>query len=456
MRPVNLESWSNAVVRLTLVVKARTEARGYSVQNVIRGMRLIFVFVLMLLVSVDPARSSIEQEGANERGMPAGNSIASGERPGSRIANAVLQPFVDAHILAGAVTLVATENKILDLEAVGFADLKTKTPMRTDDVFWIASMTKPMTATAVMMLVDEGKIRLNDPVEKYLPEFKGQPVLEQQPVAGGKQKENARAMRVESAQHPIRIWEILSHTSGLPFSSEKEPGALDLLPLKQAVRWYAAEPLLFQPGTRFEYSNEGINTAARIVEVVSGMSYAEFMQRRLFGPLGMKDTTFWPDRQRIARLAKVYKASSDATMLEETRIDQLTYPLDDVKRRYAVPAGGLFSTAIDVMKFCQMILNDGVYQGRRYLSRSAVKEMTSKQTSAAISDSYGFGWYVDSGIFGHPGVYKTNMTIDPQHGIITIFLVQQAGPWRTNQGKNMLRKFTDAAEELALQQAIAH
>jgi CubicO group peptidase (beta-lactamase class C family) len=368
----------------------------------------------------------------------------------------VLQPFVDAHILAGAVTLAATRNKVIDLEAVGFVDLKPKTPMQTNNMFWIASMTKPMTATAVMMLVDEGKISLNDPVEKYLPEFKGQKVLVQRRAAVNEQEGSARAIVSEPARHPILIREVLSHTSGLRFSSEKEPGALDLLPLKQAVRSYAAEPLLFQPGARFEYSNEGINTAARIVEVVSGMPYPEFMQRRLFDPLAMKNTTFWPDHEQISRLAKAYKVSADKTELEEVQIDQLTYPLDDTKHRYAVPAGGLFSTASDVVKFCQMVLNDGVYQGKRFLSKSAVMEMTSRQTGTGISDSYGFGWYAGKGTFGHPGVYKTNMTIDRQHGIITIFLVQQAGPWPTEEGKKMLRMFTDAAENVVLQPPIVH
>jgi len=207
--------------------------------------------------------------------------------------------------------------------------------------------------------------------------------------------------------------------------------------------------LLFQPGTSFEYSNEGINTAARIVEVISGMPYVEFMQRRIFDPLDMKNTTFWPNQEQISRLVKTYKANVDGTELEETPIDQLTHPLYDLKHRYAVPAGGLFSTASDVVKFCQMMLNGGVYNGKRLVSKSAVTEMTSRQTAGTISDSYGLGWYVGKGTFEHPGVYKTNMTIDRQHGIIAIFLVQQAGPWRTEEGKRMLRMFTDAAENMA-------
>lgn len=400
------------------------------------------IALVLIVVQGSPCFAHM-QAGSNGGGTPPGDSIESSLVPRQNMAAVALQPFVDKNILAGAVTLVATRNKILDVEAVGFANLRPKTPMRTDAMFWIASMTKPMTVAAVMMLVDEGKIALCDPLEKYLPEFKGQRVLLRRPSAGDDQKVNTEAIR-----HPITIRELLSHTSGLRFSSKMESGALDVLPLDQAVRSYAREPLLFQPGTEFEYTNEGINTAARIVEVVSGVPYAEFMQRRLFDPLGMKNTTFWPNREQLSHLAKAYKASADKAGLEETVIDQLSYPLDD-RKRYAIPAGGLFSTATDVVKFCQMILNGGVYQGKRILSEPSVVKMTSRQTESEISESYGLGWYVDKETFGHPGVYKTNMTIDRQHGVITIFLVQQAGPWRTDEGKTILRRLTDSAQKLA-------
>ena len=174
--------------------------------------------------------------------------------------------------------------------------------MASDDLFWIASTTKPMTATALMMLVDEGKVSVEDPVEKYLPEFKGQRVLPMRPEPGAEIPSGIDASKppVVPANHPILIREILSHTSGLRFKSSAQPGALDLLPLAEAVRSFAAEPLIFQPGTGYSYSNEGLNTAARIIEVVSGMSYEQFMQQRLFFPLGMKDTTFWPTPEQAA------------------------------------------------------------------------------------------------------------------------------------------------------------
>ena len=235
-------------------------------------------------------------------------------------AAAALQPFVDKHELAGAVALVADKDKVLSVEAVGFADIAGKKAMKTDALFWIASQSKAMTATAVMMLVDEGKIALDDPVEKYLPEFRGQMVVAE--------KDNEH-MLLRKPRHPITIREVLSHMSGLPFKSAIEEPTLDGLPLAAAVRSYAMTPLQTEPGTHYQYSNAGINTAARILEVVSGMKYEDFMQRRLFDPLGMKDTTFWPTEEQAQRIAKSYRPDDAKSNLVETRIDQLIYPLND-------------------------------------------------------------------------------------------------------------------------------
>jgi CubicO group peptidase (beta-lactamase class C family) len=330
---------------------------------------------------------------------------------------AALQPFVDRHALAGAVTLVADKDKILSVETVGFADVAASKPMGADSVFWIASQSKPMTATALMMLVDEGKVRLDDPVEKYLPEFKGQWLAVE--------RDNKHVL-LKRPEHPITVREILSHTSGMPFKSAMEEPTLDLLPLREAVRSHAMTPLEFEPGSKYQYSNAGINTAGRIIEVASGNDYAEFMQKRLFEPLGMKDTTFWPSSEQLARLAKSYRPNAAKTDLEETTVTQLRYPLDDHKRQ-PMPAGGLFSTARDVGRFCQMILGHGVFEGKRYLSEASVEQMTTKQTGKHLKDGYGLGWSTGGGRFGHGGAYSTNMTIDPARGLITVFMVQHAG-----------------------------
>ena len=354
-------------------------------------------------------------------------------QPNRGIASA-LQPFVDSHTLAGAVTLVATKDKVLSLEAVGYADVAHQKPMRPDCLFWIASQSKPITATALMMLVDEGKVDVEDPVEKYLPEFQGQMVV-------AEQDENHVLLR--KPKHPITVKNVLTHTSGLPFSSPIEQPTLDLFPLALRVRSYAMLPLEFEPDGKYQYSNAGINTAGRIIEVAGGVPYEEFLDRRLFRPLGMKDTTFWPSEAQLERLAKSYKPNAEKTGLEETSIAQLKYPLDD-RQRQPMPAGGLFSTATDLSIFYRMILGGGAFQGKRYLSEEAVEQMTSKQTGD-LPTPYGFGFSTGGQRIGHGGAYGTNSGIDQQHQRITVFLVQHAG-W-SNDGNKILPTFLKAATE---------
>jgi CubicO group peptidase (beta-lactamase class C family) len=360
-----------------------------------------------------------------------------------------LRPFVDRGTLAGAVVLVVDPEKVLCLEAFGYSDVAAKRPMQTDDLFWVASMAKPMTATALMMLVDEGKVRLDDPVEKYLPEFRNQM------VAVEKDKDHAL---LKKPGHPITVREILSHTSGLVDRSPLET-RLDTLSLHDGVVTYALSPLKFEPGTKYEYCNPGINTAGRIIEVVSGTPYEDFMQKRLFDPLGMRDTTFWPTEEQLKRLAKSYKPGPDKKSLEETTITQLTYPLTD-RKRHPYPAGGLFSTATDVAAFGRMILNGGVHEGKRLVSEAAVREMTSTQTGDLNNKGkgeagYGLGFTtsrksrggsgrVIPGPCGHGGAYATNLGIDPDHQLVTVYMVQHAG-YPGRDGEKIHPAFVKAA-----------
>lgn len=334
--------------------------------------------------------------------------------------------------------LVATKDRVLTLETVGYSDLATKKPMAPDNLFWIASMTKPMTATAFMMLVDEGKVNVEDPVEKYLPEFKGQMVIAE--------KDDDHVL-LKKPQHPILVREILNHTSGLSFSSALETPTLDRYHLRDAIRGYAMTSLLFEPGTQYQYSNAGTNTAGRIIEIISGISYEEFMDQRLFKPLGMKDTTFWPGEEQLLRLARIYRSKDDKTGLEEATLPQLSFPLNDPTRK-SMPAGGLFSVASDVVKFCQMILSGGVYEGKYYLSESAIREMTRRQTSETLENNYGFGWNTTGGNFGHDGAYKTTMYINPRLGLITVLLMHHTNDWHKEEGKNAHSIFYAAAEKL--------
>jgi CubicO group peptidase (beta-lactamase class C family) len=354
--------------------------------------------------------------------------------PSSKSIVAALQPFVDNHTLAGAVTLVANKDKILSLDTVGFADIAAKKPMRPDALFWIASQSKPITGAALMILVDEGKVKLDDPVEKYLPEFKD--------IWLAVERDKEHILLKKPAQ-PITVRHILSHTSGMPFSSAIEQPTLDHLPLRDAVRSYVMTPLQSEPGTKYQYSNAGINTAGRIIEVVSGMPYEDFLDKRLFGPLGMKDTTFWPSEEQLTRLAKSYKPNAAKNDLEETTIGQLKYPLNDRSKRHPMPAGGLFSTATDVGRLCQMVLNGGTLNGKRYLSEDAVKQMTSKQTGEAVKVAYGLGWSAGDN-YGHGGAFATNMNVDARRGLITVWMVQHAGfPGDGGKSQSAFRKAAD-------------
>ena len=349
---------------------------------------------------------------------------------------AALKPFVDSKSLAGAVTLVANKDKVLSVEAIGHADVGAERPMLVEMIFWIASMSKPITAVGLMMLVDEGKVNLDDPVEKYLPEFKSVWVIE---------KQEADRLALKKPKRAITVRDVLTHTSGMPFKSSMENPTIDILSLRDASSSYALTPLVSEPGEKFLYSNAGINTAGRIIEVVSGMSYEDFMDKRLFQPLGMKDTTFWPSEAQLKRLAKAYKPGKNKTGLEETPITAFKYPLGD-RQRTPCPAGGYFSTAQDCGVLCQMLLNGGEWKGKRFLSEKAIQEMSRRQTGKDIKQSWGLGWTVGDGTYGHGGAYATNMTIDTKRGLATIFMVQHNGfPGNGGQSQGAFRK---AAEEM--------
>ena len=351
------------------------------------------------------------------------------------VADSVLTPYVQQEELAGAVALVANKAKVLDVTTVGFADLEAKKPMQADAVFWIASQSKGITAAAVLMLVDEGKLSLDDPVEKYLPEFKDQK------VAVGKAAPVTRA-------RSITIRDLLSHVSGLPFKSEEEKPTLDALSLAAAVKTYAKIPLVTQPGAKYQYSNAGINTAARVLEVVSGMAYEDFMDKRLFGPLGMKDTTFWPNAEQVSRLAKTYKPDVSKKKLTLGGLGQLQADLTDRTHRFPMPAGGLFSTAKDVATFCRMLLNGGELDGRRYLSAAALKELTSRQTPKDLKESYGLGFAVGQDFFGHGGAQATGMEVRTKDGLVVVWMVQHQGfPGKGSQAQGEYKKW--AVKEFA-------
>ena len=349
-----------------------------------------------------------------------------------------MRQFVDEREVAGAVTLVATPDRIVHLDATGMADIGNSKPMRPDTIFWIASMTKPITATAVLMLQDEGKLSVDDPVEKYLPEFKGLKTADGKP-----------------AQLTIR--HLLTHTSGMGEVPREVAGGITKL--AGLISHHVAKPLAFEPGTKWVYCQSGINTAARIVEVVSGASFEDFVEQRLFRPLEMKDTTFYLAEQQLPRLATSYRRTESGG-LEPTQ-NVILYGKSPTSRdRFPAANGGLFSTAPDYARFCQMILSGGEQGGTRYVKPESIKLMTTIQTGGLTTgftpgNGWGLGWCVirepqgltnmlSPGSFGHGGAYGTQAWIDPVKKRIYLLMVQRAN-FPNSDASEVRRAFQEAA-----------
>jgi CubicO group peptidase (beta-lactamase class C family) len=348
-----------------------------------------------------------------------------------------MQEFVDKGDVAGVVTLIADRDKVLHLAAVGKTDIATDRRMRTDDLFWIASMSKPITSVCVAILKDEGKLSFDDPLAKYLPEFAGE------------------------ATRAITLRQVMTHTSGLGEMTEREPH----LTLAETSRKLAERPLRFQPGARWAYSTAGIDVLGRVVEVVSGMPFDRFLQTRVLDPLGMKDTTFWVTPENLPRLAHSYRWSATAPKLTETPITYLyKTPVTD-RGRPPLGGAGLFSTAEDVARFYQMMLNQGTFRGRRILKPETVAEMTHKQTgdlTARPGMPWGLGFCVvedptkmaantilSPNSFGHGGAFSTESWADPAKGLIWIIMFQRDAKGNGDNSAERIAMQQEAAKSLA-------
>jgi CubicO group peptidase (beta-lactamase class C family) len=341
------------------------------------------------------------------------------------------QDYVERRQTSGTVTLVAHKGKVVSLEAVGWQDLEAKTPMKPDSIFQIASMTKPITAMGIAMLEEEGKLSIDDPVEKHLPEFRGQQII---------QKREGATITLGKPSRPITIKDLLTHTSGL--RGGFPAGFGDLYSkrnrtLAEATIAISQWPLEFEPGTKWAYCNTGIDTLGRIIEVCSGKSYEAFLDERLFRPLGMKDTFFYPTPEQKARVATLYKKDKDGLARSDNFLG------DAVNGKFPLPAGGLFSTAPDLAKLYQMLLDRGTAGGHRYLSEATLEKMTRNHTGelrAGFTDGIvmGLGFQIvgkpvgvtemlSPGTYGHGGAFGTQGWIDPGHQTIYILMVQRTG-----------------------------
>jgi CubicO group peptidase (beta-lactamase class C family) len=374
---------------------------------------------------------------------PAGMSA---ERLG-RIDNLVKE-YIDKKWIAGATVLVARDGKIVYYKGLGYDDIDKKTSMKKDAICRIASQTKAITSVAVMMLYEEGKILLYDPVSKYIPEFKNPKVLDKFNPAD-------TTYTTVPAKREITIHDLLTHTSGIGYAQigSKESNAIyykagvvggigvDKIVLGDKMKILGGLPLMHQPGEKWTY---GLNAdlLGYLIEVVSGMSLDEFFRKKIFEPLGMKDTYFYLPKGKRNRLATLYSEDSTKHIIKDGETYELNgtmyvnYP--NMNGTYYSGGGGLSSTAYDYSIFMQMLLNGGEYNGKRILSRASIRMMTSNQIGDIDfgDDKFGLGFGivtekgaaktpVSPGTFSWGGMFSSSYWIDPKEKIIAQFFLQQ-------------------------------
>ncbi|MGA2253087.1 MAG: serine hydrolase domain-containing protein [Thermoguttaceae bacterium] len=344
---------------------------------------------------------------------------ADGQPPASPEVTAAMQPYLDSYKLAGVIAIIADRSgKVHFRNLLGYADVEAKKPISEDNVFWIASMSKMFAGASIMMLVDEGKVSLDDPVTKFIPQLKKWLVVAE--------KDEAHVL-LKPLARPVTIRHVLSHTSGLAGISElQQVTGADSTPLKARALSSVTGPLQSQPGDKYAYGNQGMNIAARIVEIVSGMPYEDFLRTRFFDPLGMKETTFWPSEAQVVRLAGAYGPNKEKNGYARGGLGFLTKPLSDRTHRFPEAGGGLFSTTHDIFRYGLMLANDGELEGKRYLSHAAMEELRKEQTGAT-KVNYSLGYHLRNGMFGHDGAYGTDLSVDPKTGMVAIFMVQCSG-----------------------------
>ncbi|MDG2382340.1 MAG: serine hydrolase [Pirellulaceae bacterium] len=365
--------------------------------------------------------------------LPALSVAQSGQTPPENAAiNKAMQGFVDADAIAGAVTLVGHRGKIVHLSAVGWADVEKQRPMKKGSLFAIASMTKPIVSTAVMILQDEGKLSVDDKVSKYLPAFA------EVKLQGG-----------ETPSREMTIRDCVTHTAGLS-GKQSFDGSLE-----EAVDALAQRPVAFSPGERWLYS-PGLNVAGRIVEIVSQQPLDQFLKTKVFDPLRMNRATFFLDEKQLRRVATLYKWNP----AEKTLVPSKGFLGDYSQLTAPNPSGGLFATARDMFRFYQMVLNGGMLRGQRIVSKGGVEAMISPQsgdlkTGFTPGNCWGLGWCLvrepqgttgmfSKGTFGHGGAFGTQGWVDPETDTIYVMMIQRDGLINSDNSK-MRRVFQQTA-----------
>ncbi len=350
-----------------------------------------------------------------------------------------MKSYVDQGTAAGFVTIVVRHGHVASLQAVGYQDLEAKTPMRTDTIFRVASMTKSFTAAGIMILVDEGRLSLLDPIEQYLPEFKG---IKMNPCAESPARQSCDPV---NPSRPITVHDLMTHTSGLP--GQGAHGSEPFKSLAERVSVGAHVALSAQPGTKWIYGNFGYATLGRLIEVCSGKSYEGFLAERLFHPLGMEDTYFFLPAAKQSRFAALYTLDPNGKLV---RVPESPDPAVQIP----APEGGARTTAADMARFYQMLMNKGTLNGKRILSVPAVAAMTTNQTGdlkdvefspglgmglsfGIVKDVVGTYRYQSLGSFSKGGADRTYGWGDPARDMFGIILFQ-----RTNGGGDVAPEIT--------------
>jgi CubicO group peptidase (beta-lactamase class C family) len=377
----------------------------------------IILYSLLLVLTVPVARAEDELPLAKPEAV--GMSSARLQRVSQH-----MQEVIDKGQVAGIVTLIARQGQVVHYEALGYRDREEKVPMQKDDLFVIMSMTKPIASTALMMLHEEGKVRLTDPIAKWLPEFAKMQVKVPDGEAGTKLV----------AARPITVRHVLTHTAGLASPFRGGPPAAPATTLRERVKQLAAAPLNFQPGDKWEYGS-ATDVVAALAEVISGKNMDDFFRERIFKPLGMHDTYYNVPESKWGRRAHVYTPQPDGSIQARPA----------TKARPTTIFGGvagLTSTAADYFKFHQMMLNGGEYRGERLLGPKTIDLMISNHIGEGIpvtlkGPGYGFGLgysilldpgktseALSPGSFGWGGAWGTYFFVDPTEEIIGIFMMQ--------------------------------
>lgn len=327
-----------------------------------------------------------------------------------------LKPFVERGELAGAVALAADAKGVLASTAVGWRDTDKREPLTEDTVFWIASQTKPFTAAALLMLVDRGLLSVDDPVSKFIPEFAQLEVLDG-PESG--------VQSTRPAHTKMLVRHLLTHSAGIFKQNQLNSPTVDFHPLSLRAKAHAKAPLQWEPGSQARYSNGAYTVIGSLVELISGEPYGEFLEKHIFQPLGMKDTTFWPSEAQCARMMTPYRTDETWTRLLPVRLTVLATPLHDRVKRHPTAQLGLFSTAQDLARFYRMLLNDGSLDGATILSPESARRMRERQTPEDWSGAFSFGMITKDDTFGHSGSFGTNTLANRETGLICIWLTQQ-------------------------------